>query len=288
MGQLEVVNDHDEVIGLEDYEVVHSRGLRHRSVQVLVFSEGCLNWLVARRSREQADGSGLLHHLVEGHVIPTQTYPSPSYEMVALAELQKKLFHGRELPNGLSVVEVARYQNDTPTNRENTALFYAVHPGPFFPDPTETTGVEFQDRHTLAEDTELNPNDYKTNLRNAMRAFGELKSELRGPVKTRYILNHEEFIDAFVDLGNRFGAGAYIPPEAVFVAVYGQNQLRELGGRKELLPKDVCDLMMATAERILKNVGYVLRCPMNPNLALPYQDPNYSLRRPGWVRKGRA
>ncbi len=248
MGQLEVVNDHDEVIGLEDYEVVHSQGLRHRSVQVLVFSEEDLrNVLVARRAQKQEVSKGLLHPSAAGHVRPGQTY-----QTAALAELQEELFHEHELPSGLTVVEVARYQNDTrPTNRENTALFYAVHPGPFNPDPNETAVAKFQNRHFLGDGMEADPSKYPQSFRNAMKAFRAFTRE-ESAIDIPYILNRDEFIQT-IEKYKTDHPGEPIDLEGFWKAQYYQNQL---ANRCTSLPKDVHTLMQSTADKLMRKLGF--------------------------------
>ncbi|GEM_PF-1962583 len=248
MGQLEVVNEQDEVIGLENYEVVHSKGLRHRSVQVLVFNEEDLRQiLVARRSQKQAVSKGLLHPSVAGHVRPGQTYST-----AALAELQEELFHQRELPSGLSVVEVARYQNDTRiTNKENTALFYTVHTGPFNPDPKETDAAEFQNRHFLADGMEADPNKYTASFRNAMKAFRASRKE-EPTVDIPYILNREEFVETITRYGTDH-PGEPISLWDFMQFVFGQNQFKN---RSPNLVGEVHRLLMDTAQGIMKNLGY--------------------------------
>lgn len=168
MENLDLVDDRDNVIGRVPIEEAHSKGLRHRSVQVLVFKEQDLETLlVAQRIREIVSG-GKFHPSVGGHVKSGQ-----SYLEAGLDELREELFYEMtELPRGITLVEVAKYQNDSrPTNKENTYLYYCVYEGPFSHDPTEIESIEWLSRHRVWNDMLLNPNKYTQTFVNAMHQF---------------------------------------------------------------------------------------------------------------------
>ena len=82
---LEVVNERDEVVGVERRGVIHERGLMHRSAQVLVFnSKGEL--FLQKRSDNKDEFGGLWDSSAAGHVNPGE-----GYEACARRELSEEL-----------------------------------------------------------------------------------------------------------------------------------------------------------------------------------------------------
>lgn len=168
MADLDVVDENDNVIGRAPYEVIHTQGLRHRSVQVLVFREPDLETLLVSQRNQGMVSGGKFHTSAGGHVKLGQTY-----EQAALEELGEELFcNMRELPSGIVLVEVTRYKNDTrKTNKENTGLSYAVYDGPFSPDPEEIASIDWVSRHRIWQDMLLNPDKYTQTFINAILEF---------------------------------------------------------------------------------------------------------------------
>ena len=174
MGDLDVVDESDNVIGKADYKVIHSQGLRHRSVQIFVFQEPeCENLFVTERSLKQKVSANLLQHSAAGHVRLGQ-----SYEYAARVQLKQELFAKyTELPSGITLVEIVRYQNDSrDTNRENTCLFGCDYRGEFSLGK-EVGNLYWQNRYELWEDMQRNPDRYTFTFKNAMREFRKHKQE---------------------------------------------------------------------------------------------------------------
>ena len=125
MAELDIVDEEDKIVGKAPFEEVHSKGLRHRSVQVFVFKTNSLDdLLIAERSPKQEVSKLKLHPSAAGHVKLGQRYLE-----AALDELKEELFFDvKKLPNGISannVLCIAKYQNNSrPTNKENTCLLY--------------------------------------------------------------------------------------------------------------------------------------------------------------------
>lgn len=169
MADLDIVDDNDNVIGKEDFIKVHSQGLRHRSVQILLFKEPSLETLlVAQRSSQQETSKLKLHPSVGGHVKLGQSYLEAARE-----ELREELFYGlSELPTGIELVEVSRYKNDSrETNQENTCLFYTVYSGVLIPDPAEIKVIQWQNIYEVKEFMAKNPKNYTKTFLNAMNAL---------------------------------------------------------------------------------------------------------------------
>jgi isopentenyldiphosphate isomerase len=173
MALLDIVDDNDNTIGQEDFITVHEQGLRHRSVQLLVFEypdyrRARSRLLVAERSREQETSPLKLHVPAGGHVRVGETYLD-----AALRQYREELFHDREdLPDGVIVYEVERYKNDSrSTNKENTCLFMTRHSGPFSPDPAEISRVYWQEPETVYKDMKQTPQNYTSTFVNALKHY---------------------------------------------------------------------------------------------------------------------
>jgi len=168
MADLDIVDEFDNVTGRASYEEAHSKGLRHRSVNILVFQEPKLeNLLIARRSEKQEVSAFKLHPSAGGHVKLGQSYLN-----AALDELHEELFHLMELPRDISLVQIAKYKNNTrPTNKENTCLFYTVYAGPFSIDKKEIKEVYWKDFNEVWKDMNSNPKKYTATFLNAMKEF---------------------------------------------------------------------------------------------------------------------
>ena len=173
MWQLDIVDEQDNIMGKEDFEKVHSEGLRHKSVQIFVieyedYRDTVSKLLVAERSGRQKTSALKLHSSAGGHVKIGQTYLE-----AALEELREELFHDRtDLPRGIVLNEFGRYKNDTrPTNKENTCLFVVRYSGPFSPDPAEISRVFWQDSKEVKKKMKSEPEKYTKSFRNVMSEY---------------------------------------------------------------------------------------------------------------------
>lgn len=164
---LDVVDDDDSVIGCADIDEIHRRGLRHRSVQIMVFRTYDLEeLLVARRAKQDTRGSLKLQQSAGGHVASGSNYLESAY-----SEIAQELFHGIQVPN-LFLTDVARYRNDTrQLNKENTVLYYAACSGPFSFDESETDALFWSRPQILWLDMQANPRKYTETFVNALREF---------------------------------------------------------------------------------------------------------------------
>lgn len=118
---LDIVDDNDLVIGSLARGEIHQRGLKHRSVHVLVF-DGDDSLLLQKRSMEKDQCAGMWDTSCAGHVESGQSYAD-----TAPRELQEEL--------GFSYLEELRplfKMEPTPENGHEFAMVYAVvYKGPF-------------------------------------------------------------------------------------------------------------------------------------------------------------
>jgi isopentenyldiphosphate isomerase len=167
MGYLDVVDDDDNVIGREPFEVVRERGLRRRTVNIFLFQKpDMINTLITQRSAKIEAAPLKLQLAAGGHVDAGE-----SYEAAALRELREELFHETVLPSGLVLVEIDKYKNDKDEKREITKLYRGVYPGPFSPDPEEVERAYWQNVCEVMKDIERNPGAYTNTIRIAMSRF---------------------------------------------------------------------------------------------------------------------
>lgn len=181
MGYIDVVNEQDEVVGSSEFIEAHKKGLRHRSIQILVFQESDLeNLLVSQRSKDSKSAPLKFGPSVGGHVDSGQ-----SYLEAARKELGEELFAGEELPD-IDLVEVSKYPNVTTykvpgdtdsVNREISCLFYAVH-NRLFKVGEEFGRVFWENRHKVLQAMKNSPEDYTPSFVNAMEKLEEFLSEL--------------------------------------------------------------------------------------------------------------
>lgn len=121
MEWLEVVDENDEVIGLERRGVIHARGLMHRSAQILVFnSKGEL--FLQKRSPTKDEFPGLWDSSAAGHVNPGESYAD-----CARRELAEEL----GVESSVALEPMFRIPASRSTGWEHCAVFRCHYDGPF-------------------------------------------------------------------------------------------------------------------------------------------------------------
>lgn len=89
---LDVVNEQDEVIGVESRDIIHEKGLLHREVHVLFYTpRGTM--IFQRRSMKKASWPGHLIWAASGHVGSGKTY-------LETAQIESKEETGLNIPLG--------------------------------------------------------------------------------------------------------------------------------------------------------------------------------------------
>ncbi len=136
---LDVVDEDDEVIGVDTREAVHAKHLIHRGVHVIVVaSDGRI--VVQRRADTKVDYPGYLDCSAGGQVPSGMTY-----EQAAVAELAEEL----NCPRG-PLVYIGDYGAYSVRQRENRRLFLHRCDGPYPFNTDEVAAVELMTVTELA------------------------------------------------------------------------------------------------------------------------------------------
>lgn len=124
---LDVVDDEDKVIGVRTRGDVHSLGLMHRSVHILVFnSKGDL--FLQKRSKNKDSNPGLWDSSAAGHLECGENYPD-----CAVRELTEEL--GIEV--GTTLEPLFHLPASPHTGMEHCNVYRCTHDGPFQLQPEE-------------------------------------------------------------------------------------------------------------------------------------------------------
>lgn len=117
---LDVVDEHDRIIGRERRGMIHERGLMHRSAQVLLFNSAGELFL-QKRSLNKDEFPGLWDSSAAGHLDPGETYAE-----CAARELEEEL--GIRDAGGLDML--CKLTASAETGYEHCTVFRCVHDGP--------------------------------------------------------------------------------------------------------------------------------------------------------------
>ncbi len=169
LAMLDFVDEHDNVIGQATFDECLSKGLLRRGAGVLVFTDAALTKLVVqKRSATLMIDPNKLTTSASGHLDAGE-----SYDAAALRELHEELFHGREMP-ALSLNLIRKFSlEEGPRRSAFVALYYTVHPGPFFPDPAEIESISIVELEGLRKDMKAHPEKYWVGLVKEIGLFDE-------------------------------------------------------------------------------------------------------------------
>ncbi len=128
---LEIVNEHNQVIGQAARSEIHQRQLRHRSVHVFLFnSRGEL--FLQKRARTKDEFPGCYDSSAAGHVSPGESY---------LAAAQREL--KEELGIKAALQTIAEISASQETGWEFVTFYSAVSDMHVNPSPIEIDGGDF-------------------------------------------------------------------------------------------------------------------------------------------------
>lgn len=172
---LEVVDEEDRVIRSATFAEVRENGLRRRTVNAMMTTPRLERIALALRSKDQKSSPGKWHLTAGGH-----NNSGESYKEAAYREILEELFEGQAPRTPFNLIEVAKFRNDVPERRkfEYTTFFYAVHEGPFFPDPGEIERISWMPTDEVLSDLRGNPDKYTVTMGVVMPFFQKRRQEL--------------------------------------------------------------------------------------------------------------
>lgn len=108
---LDIVNDHDVVIGQEMRSIVHQQGLQHRGVHVFLFdAQGRM--LIQKRSADRASSPSLLDCSVSEHVKAGESYREAAFrglkEEMGLEDIELSPLGKIQMEYGLNDFEISQ------------------------------------------------------------------------------------------------------------------------------------------------------------------------------------
>ena len=135
----DIVNDSDEVIGYASRSEVHNRGLKHRSVHLLIFNkQGSV--LLQKRSMEKDTFPGTWDSSVSGHVDSGENYDEALIRE-SWEELGVKL---EGVPEKMFKVDACKE-----TDNEFSWIYRYFSEGPFSPNVDEISEIKWFSIETL-------------------------------------------------------------------------------------------------------------------------------------------
>lgn len=164
----DVIDQSGAKIGTATWTEVHTKGLLHPNVSVLIFKDKSKQeTLLQRRSSTMHQQPGKWQHAAGGHVLAGET-PDEGIQK----ELQEELFHNHPLPQ-FKIKKILTFHNhDIPNNHELLTLYEVIYPGPFFPDPKEVAGAPIWIKWAdLLKDMGANPRKYTPAFHNIIEAY---------------------------------------------------------------------------------------------------------------------
>lgn len=149
---LDVVDEHDRVIGPEKRGLIHARRLRHRAVHVLVFNaKGQL--FLQRRAKTKDTFPDRWDSSCSGHVDTGE-----EYLQCAVRELGEELGLLGIAPDALELL--FKIDSCEQTGQEFVHVYRTRHDGPFTLHPTEISRGEFFETTEVTRQTRENADDF--------------------------------------------------------------------------------------------------------------------------------
>ncbi|MDA1274581.1 MAG: NUDIX domain-containing protein [Verrucomicrobia bacterium] len=146
----EVVDEHDEVVDVRRRSEVHSLGLRHRAVHVLVFNRiGQL--FLQKRSQKKDCFPGTWDSSASGHLAPGE-----SYDLCAIRELNEELGFQSALP----LEKLFKIDACPETGQEFVWIYRCESEGPFTLAPDEIEHGDWFTSDQIAQWIDERPKDF--------------------------------------------------------------------------------------------------------------------------------
>lgn len=151
----DIVNNNDEVIGQKPRSLVHTEGLKHRAVHVLVFNAAG-NVFLQKRSENKDNNPGVWDSSCSGHVDSGE-----SYEVAAERELMEEIDLLVEQPLE-PLFKIDACEN---TGHEFVWVYQTVHEGPFTLNPDELDDGQWFKPAEIKDALAVRPNEFSPSFR---------------------------------------------------------------------------------------------------------------------------
>ena len=151
----DIVNNNDEVIGQKPRSLVHTEGLKHRAVHVLVFNAAG-NVFLQKRSENKDNNPGVWDSSCSGHVDSGE-----SYEVAAERELMEEIDLLIEQPLE-PLFKIDACEN---TGHEFVWVYQTVHEGPFTLNPDELDDGQWFKPAEIKDALAERPNEFSPSFR---------------------------------------------------------------------------------------------------------------------------
>jgi len=156
---VDIVDEHDEVVGRMPRSECHERNLLHRAVHLFLFNDAG-ELYVHRRAESLRLWPGRWTSSASGHVDAGETY-----ETAAARELKEELGVDGQVRRELKFL----YEGEE--ERLFVTLYSVLHDGPITPDPGEVAEGKFVDIYDVMAWVDERPDDFTPTFREAFERY---------------------------------------------------------------------------------------------------------------------
>ena len=164
---LDVVDEHDNVIGQAPFSKCHDEKLLHRISNIFVFKDDSFQELLLTKRSKKVLAPGRIG-TPGGHVRTGETYLES-----AKIELEEEVFHEQELPKEISFEVLFKMKVDA-DYEHLTTVFRVVYSGPFSNFPEEVEKSFFMNINDLLKDIKKNPDKYSRSFNVKIKEYKKL------------------------------------------------------------------------------------------------------------------
>ncbi len=148
---IDIVNEHDSIIGTETLPIAHEQKLLHRSSTVLVFKDESKREILLQKRSEYVKNKPGTYCTPGGHVQQEQTY-----EEAGRREFCEEMLSIADDPS-LQMNQLFKLRKNTDDDPEFLMVYSLIHPGPFTVDSKEVSKAQFMSLESLYKKIETQP-----------------------------------------------------------------------------------------------------------------------------------
>jgi isopentenyl-diphosphate delta-isomerase len=151
--QVVLVNENDEVVGVEDKLLAHQKGLKHRAISVLVFNE-LGEWLLQKRAANKYHSGNLWTNTCCSH-----PYPEEDIKLAAIRRLEEEMGIFADVEYLYSFNYEVELDNNLIENELDHVFIARTNQLPIL-NENEASDYKYVSTKVLKEDIEKNPQAY--------------------------------------------------------------------------------------------------------------------------------